>query len=125
MTINKIITAITAIIFLYFAFHLEVGIKKEYVKVLYKNNITLHFCKDEAERKDLKLKSDYRILFFDGEYFFEEFPGKYGASNNKCVIVEDGTMLQEGNVSLFEYLFLLALIVFIGYCACVIFGEDF
>jgi hypothetical protein len=73
-TAQKVICAIGAFLALYLFFCVDAGDYAHVVTVKYNDNLVEYKCKSHEEYEHLKLKSDNNVLFFDGEYFFDEAP---------------------------------------------------
>ena len=109
-TAQKIICTIGALIALFMFTSIETGNYYDVVTVKYQDNLIEYKCKDRKECDNLILKSENNVLFFDGQYFYDEAPNnKEGSRVN---LVKRETVNIGGDMSRGEFcgLFIMLLI---------------
>ena len=71
------------------------------VKVKYKDNLVSYSCKDKSEYYNILLKSRNDILFYDGEYFYDQAPTN--KKDAKCKVVDFNSEIVGGNIDSDDY----------------------
>ncbi|MBP7119228.1 hypothetical protein KBA63_04015 [Candidatus Woesebacteria bacterium] len=99
--VQKIICGIGGMVLLYFIFNISIGDRVDYVIVKHKDRLVEYICKDREELKDIVLKSNNDVLFFDGEYFYDEPPTYKGDSRVK--LVKWDTKVVRGDMDSWDY----------------------
>jgi len=84
-TAQKVISALGLCVTLYFALTLTVGKNVPHVTVKYQNRLLVVPCQSTDEQRNLILKSNNDVLFFDGEYFYDDVPSNPESNRAKII----------------------------------------
>lgn len=114
--IQKIICGLGGLFLIWFMTNTTIGDPVEYVVVKYEDRLVEYICKDRAELDYLVLKSNNDVLFFDGEYFFDEPPTN--RVNSRVNIVKRDTKVVRGDVHVGEYIISIMGILFCVLVLC-------
>jgi len=109
-TLQKILCGMGIFAILYMFATTTTGDCKTFVKVKYNDRLVEYACKDKKEFDNLHLLSINDILFFDGEYFFDEPPTN--RTNSRVRIVKWENRVVNGDMTegeLWGGVFLIAL----------------
>jgi hypothetical protein len=114
-TAQKVICFLGALVVLYFCISVEIGQRVTVLTVKYNDNLVEYIPHSREESEHLKLKSNNNVLFFDGQYFYDEAPThKEGSRVN---LVKEDTKVINGDMDGGDFFLIVS---FIG--ICVLFG---
>jgi hypothetical protein len=106
------ILGICAIVYL--CITVDVGEPTKKLVVKYDDRLVEYVCKDFKEAEDLLLKSKNEVLFFDGEYFYEE-PPTHDRNKTRATIVKEERAVIKGDISPSEFfLMMVATLAVVG-----------
>jgi hypothetical protein len=113
--IQKVICGLGGLFLICFIFNTTIGDRVDYVIVKHQDRLVEYVCKDRAERDEIILKSNNDVLFFDGQYVYDEPPTYKG--DNRVNIVKWGDKVVRGDMDSGQYFLSI-----IGILLCVLCG---
>lgn len=116
-TAQKVICFLGALVVLYFCTSVEIGQRVIVLTVKYNDNLVEYIPKSYDEAEHLKLKSNNNVLFFDGQYFYDEAP--VNKENSRVNLVKEDTRTVNGDMDGGQFMVVLILLLF-----CVLFAYS-